>query len=50
MTGIVFGVAKEFQGKGMEGALIVYAEKNIVEPGSSTATPSSPGSATSTRA
>jgi hypothetical protein len=27
MTGIVFGVAKEFQGKGMEGALIVYAEK-----------------------
>lgn len=30
MTGIVFGVAKEFQGKGMEGALIVYAEKHIV--------------------
>jgi GNAT superfamily N-acetyltransferase len=30
MTGIVFGVAKEFQGKGMEGALIVYAEKFIV--------------------
>jgi hypothetical protein len=33
MTGIVFGVAKDFQGKGMEGALIGYAEKNIVEPG-----------------
>lgn len=31
MTGIVFGVAKDWQGKGMEGALIVYAEKNIVE-------------------
>ncbi len=30
MTGIVFGVAKEWQGKGMEGALIVYAEKFIV--------------------
>lgn len=30
MTGIVFGVAKEWQGKGMEGALIVFAEKNIV--------------------
>lgn len=30
MTGIVFGVAKEFQGKGMEGALIVYGEKFIV--------------------
>ncbi|MCB0765748.1 MAG: hypothetical protein KDB95_00915 [Flavobacteriales bacterium] len=31
MTGIVFGVAKEYQGKGMEGALIVYAEKHIVD-------------------
>ncbi|MBK7383134.1 MAG: hypothetical protein IPI81_07325 [Flavobacteriales bacterium] len=31
MTGIVFGVAKEWQGKGIEGALIVYAEKQIVE-------------------
>lgn len=31
MTGIVFGVAKAWQGKGMEGALIVYAEKHIVE-------------------
>jgi GNAT superfamily N-acetyltransferase len=30
MTGIVFGVAKEFQGRGMEGALIVYAEKHVV--------------------
>ncbi len=31
MTGIVFGVAKEWQGKGIEGALIVFGEKNIVE-------------------
>ena len=31
MTGIVFGVAKEWQGKGIEGALIVYAEKHIVD-------------------
>lgn len=31
MTGIVFGVAKEWQGKGIEGALIVYGEKNIVD-------------------
>lgn len=31
MTGIVFGVAKAWQGKGMEGALIVYAEKHIVD-------------------
>ena len=30
MTGIVFGVAKEHQGKGMEGALIAYGEKHIV--------------------
>ncbi len=30
MTGIVFGVAKEFQGKGVEGALITYSEKYIV--------------------
>jgi GNAT superfamily N-acetyltransferase len=30
MTGIVFGVAKEFQGRGIEGALIVYGEKHIV--------------------
>jgi len=33
MTGIVFGVAKPFQGKGMEGALIVFAEKTLVEKG-----------------
>ncbi len=31
MTGIVFGVAKEWQGKGLEGALIVIGEKNIVD-------------------
>lgn len=31
MSGIVFGVAKEWQGKGIEGALIVYGEKNIVD-------------------
>ena len=31
MTGIVFGVATEFQGKGIEGALIVYGEKFIVD-------------------
>lgn len=31
MTGIVFGVAKPWQGKGLEGALIVFAEKTIVE-------------------
>ncbi len=31
MTGIVFGVAKDFQGKGIEGALIVFAEDNIVK-------------------
>lgn len=31
MTGIVFGVAKEYQGKGMEGALIAYGEKHIVD-------------------
>lgn len=30
MTGIVFGVAKAWQGKGIEGALIVLGEKNIV--------------------
>jgi hypothetical protein len=31
MTGIVFGVAKEFQGKGLEGALIVLGERNVVD-------------------
>ncbi|MCB0790262.1 MAG: hypothetical protein H6595_03920 [Flavobacteriales bacterium] len=33
MTGIVFGVAKEFQGKGLEGAMIVHAEQTIVDTG-----------------
>ncbi|QQR86866.1 MAG: hypothetical protein IPJ76_01170 [Flavobacteriales bacterium] len=33
MTGIVFGVAKEWQGKGMEGALIVYAESQVTDKG-----------------
>ncbi|MCB0763700.1 MAG: hypothetical protein KDB84_03275 [Flavobacteriales bacterium] len=33
VTGIVFGVAKEFQGKGIEGVLIVHGEKNIVRTG-----------------
>jgi len=32
MTGIVFGVAKPYQGKGLEGAMIVFAEK-IMEAG-----------------
>lgn len=31
MTGIVFGVAKEWQGKGLEGALIVYADQFLVQ-------------------
>lgn len=30
MVGIVFGVAKEFQSKGVEGALIKWAEENII--------------------
>jgi len=33
MTGVVFGVVKEFQGKGLEAALIVYAEKTVVPQG-----------------
>ena len=33
MTGVVFGVVKEWQGKGLEAALIVYAEKTIVAYG-----------------
>ncbi|MBL7962552.1 MAG: hypothetical protein JNM31_01795 [Flavobacteriales bacterium] len=33
VTGIVFGVAKDWQGKGIEGALIVYGEQMIVKPG-----------------
>ena len=31
LTGIVFGVAKEYQGKGIEGALITFSEKQIVD-------------------
>jgi len=31
MTGIVFGVAKDWHGHGIEAALIVYAEKHIVD-------------------
>ncbi|MFZ1332838.1 MAG: hypothetical protein WAR83_11635 [Flavobacteriales bacterium] len=31
ITGIVFGVAKEYQGKGIEGALITFSEKQIVD-------------------
>ncbi len=30
MTGILFGVAKDWQGKGLEGAMIVFAEETIV--------------------
>ena len=33
VTGIVFGVAKEHQGKGIEGVLIVHGEKHIVHKG-----------------
>lgn len=33
VTGIVFGVAKEHQGKGIEGVLIVHGEKHIVGTG-----------------
>ena len=33
VTGIVFGVAKEHQGKGIEGVLIVHGEKHIVDKG-----------------
>jgi len=33
MYGIVFGVVPEFQGKGVEAAMILYAEKNIVPQG-----------------
>ena len=31
MTGIVFGVAKEYQGKGIEGVMIVHGEKTFVK-------------------
>jgi len=33
MTGIVFGVVKEWQGKGVEAAMIVYAEESILPAG-----------------
>ncbi len=33
MTGLVFGVVKEWQGKGVESALICYADDTLVEPG-----------------
>lgn len=33
MTGIIFGVVSEWQGKGLEAALIIYAEKYIVPKG-----------------
>jgi len=33
MTGIVFGVVKEWQGKGVEAAMIVYAEETIIPAG-----------------
>ncbi len=33
MTGVVFGVVKDWQGKGLEAALIVFAEKTIVSKG-----------------
>lgn len=33
MTGLVFGVVKEWQGKGVESALIAFADKTLVVPG-----------------
>jgi hypothetical protein len=33
MTGLVFGVVKEWQGKGVESALICYADDTLVVPG-----------------
>lgn len=33
MVGIVFGVVKEWQGKGVEAAMIVYAEKTLLHNG-----------------
>jgi hypothetical protein len=33
MTGLVFGVVKDWQGKGVEAAMIVYAENTIVKAG-----------------
>jgi hypothetical protein len=33
LTGIVFGVAKEWQGKGLEGAMIVYMSDKLISTG-----------------
>lgn len=33
MTGIAFGVVREFQGKGVEAAMVVHTEKHIAAPG-----------------
>jgi GNAT superfamily N-acetyltransferase len=33
MTGIAFGVVSEFQGKGVEAAMVVHTEKHIAAPG-----------------
>ncbi|MBK9420251.1 MAG: hypothetical protein IPN44_04265 [Flavobacteriales bacterium] len=33
MTGIVFGVVKEWQGKGVEGVMIVHQSKWLMETG-----------------
>lgn len=33
MTGIVFGVAKEWQGKGLEGAMIVHTYEQLIKQG-----------------
>lgn len=33
MTGIIFGVAREWHGKGVEAAMIVYGEKTIIPKG-----------------
>lgn len=33
MVGIVFGVSRRFQGRGVEGALIKWAQENIVPTG-----------------
>ena len=33
MVGVVFGVIKEYQGKGVEGAMIKWAEDNVIPMG-----------------
>lgn len=33
MTGIAFGVVREFQGRGVEAAMVVHTEKHIAAPG-----------------